>query len=86
MPDDQDFTSEAGYCGAFRFNFWVFGKWKEVIIDDYLPTKRGRLVFMHSPEKNEFWAALLEKAYAKYGFGLLAIDIFHCIRSVCIVE
>jgi len=67
MPPDQGFRSAEGYCGLFRFNFWVFGKWKEVIIDDYLPTKNGRLAFMHSREKNEFWTALLEKAYAKYG-------------------
>ena len=73
VPPDQAFTSAEGYCGLFRFNFWVFGNWKEVIIDDYLPTKKGRLVFMHSPENNEFWSALLEKAYAKYGFGLLDV-------------
>ena len=68
IPPGQGFTSAEGYCGIFRFNFWVFGKWKEVIIDDYLPTFNGRLVFMHSPEKNEFWTALMEKAYAKYEF------------------
>jgi len=70
IPKGQGFTSAEGYCGMFRFNFWRFGKWKEVIVDDLLPTLRGRLVFMHSPEQNEFWAALLEKAYAKYEFYL----------------
>lgn len=65
IPDGQGFTAAEGYCGIFRFNFWAFGKWREIIIDDKLPTFNGRLVFMHSPEKNEFWTALLEKAYAK---------------------
>ena len=71
MPEGQGFTAAEGYCGIFRFSFWDFGKWKEVIIDDRLATSDGRrLVNMRSPEKNEFWAALMEKAYAKYEFDL----------------
>ena len=64
VPMDQSFE-KGDYTGAFRFRFWRYGKWIEVVVDDYLPTKNGRLFLNRSDDINEFWPALLEKAYAK---------------------
>ncbi|CAG5080864.1 Similar to CalpC: Calpain-C (Drosophila melanogaster) [Cotesia congregata] len=73
VPADQGFgnfgeasgSPTAEYAGVFRFRLWWCGAWVEVLVDDRLPAVHGRLAFIQSRHSDQFWPALLEKAYAK---------------------
>lgn len=71
IPADNSFHLDC-YAGIFHFRFWQYGEWVEVVIDDRLPTfgnaddeEDAQLTYISSTESNEFWCALIEKAYAK---------------------
>ncbi|XP_053384119.1 calpain-A-like isoform X2 [Mercenaria mercenaria] len=72
IPDEQDFDEK--YGGIFRFRFWRYAEWIEIVIDDRLPTYNGRILFTTSTDPNEFWVPLLEKAYAKFYGSYAAIQ------------
>ena len=78
IPRGQGFseeeTSGRPYLGMFKFRFFRFGEWFEVVIDDKLPTKNGELIYMKAGDDAEFWSPLLEKAYAKFYGSYKAIE------------
>ncbi|CAL1530831.1 unnamed protein product [Lymnaea stagnalis] len=74
VPSDQSFDPNT-YTGMFRFNFWWYGKWTEVVVDDYLPTDGQKPIYCRNIERpNEFWPCLLEKAYAKLRGNYESLD------------
>jgi len=57
----QTLTSQ----GVVMVSLFINGQEQWVIMDDYIPTKNDRPVFVHSKSDGEMWPSLLEKAWAK---------------------
>ncbi len=60
IPGKQSYFQD--YVGMFRFRFWQYGSWYDVVVDDQLPfsTALNQLAFAkNAREPNEFWIALL---------------------------
>ena len=57
---------EGSRAGCIVVQLYFRNAWRRVTIDDRLPcAPDGSLLYAHSIDGNEFWVALLEKAFAK---------------------
>jgi calpain-15 len=62
-------TKTVNAAGCYVLSLCVNGTWQEVIVDDYLPTHYGKIVFGDAHPtvdgKRVLWVSLLEKAWSK---------------------
>ncbi len=72
------YNIEYGDIGYYEIMFFIDGKFKIVIIDDFIPffKENGITVFAKSSE-NYFWVNLLEKAYSKICGGYTSMNIMN---------
>ena len=53
-------------AGFFQIRFFLDAAWRVVTVDDYVPVKEsGSMIFGHCKNDDEYWVALVEKAFAK---------------------
>jgi hypothetical protein len=67
LLEETFITKKVNDAGIYAFRFYLNGREKIVVVDDYLPClqKHDEPFFSHSKVRGEFWMCLLEKAWAK---------------------
>ena len=77
--DSENVNQKTRENGAYVFQFYTLGEWQKVIVDGKLPLRthlrgrrRGRTFL--AEETNEYWALLLEKAFAKLVGGYMKLE------------
>eukprot|EP00931_Biecheleriopsis_adriatica_P054449 TRINITY_DN32045_c0_g1_i1.p1 TRINITY_DN32045_c0_g1~~TRINITY_DN32045_c0_g1_i1.p1 ORF type:complete len:782 (-),score=96.50 TRINITY_DN32045_c0_g1_i1:6-2303(-) len=67
---------DANECGCYSLRLCHPGtkEWVYVLVDDYVPVRRGSPCFLKSKNRNEMWCSLLEKAIAKLAGSYARID------------
>jgi hypothetical protein len=84
----QSFTHE--YAGIFRFRFWRYGKWVEVIVDDFIPVDVYAIdeddidPYDILDEVEEFFPEHSERiAHVRFSIGLrMSISFTYCHPSL----
>ncbi|ESL06069.1 cytoskeleton-associated protein CAP5.5 [Trypanosoma rangeli SC58] len=78
-------TPEEKRLGAYRLLLNKNGWWKQVLVDDFLPTVNGIPCFARVlDDPSELWVSLLQKAYAKLHGSYASItggDASHALRD-----
>ncbi|XP_063724970.1 calpain-like isoform X3 [Symsagittifera roscoffensis] len=76
LPPDQVLKGSA-HSGKIVVNFYLFGSWKTISIDDRLPCYGNDLAYARCDNPDEFWVSLIEKAYAKVFGSYEALELGH---------
>ena len=66
------------YNGSYKFQFWNYGEWVDVIIDDFLPVRKGTL---YSEGAGKFFN--LQKHIPNLYPGLLFLLMILIISNIC---
>lgn len=67
-------TKKVNKYGIYCVKFCVNGKWKAIIVDDFIPCLKDKKPCFSQAVGNELWVMLLEKAYAKLVGGYFVVD------------
>lgn len=60
--------------GIYSVKLFLDNCWKYVVVDEYIPFNGEKPAFAHSPDNNEVWILILQKAFAKIVGGYVHLE------------